>query len=91
MNSIYYNGKIYVERDTFVQAMLVSDGIIQKTGTLEEVSRGLCPNCEKEMIDLQGRTVVPGFNDSHLHILSVGQALSSVILNGSTSMDDILQ
>lgn len=91
MNSIYYNGKIYVERDTFVQAMLVSDGIIQKTGTLEEVSRGLCPNCEKEMIDLRGRTVVPGFNDSHLHILGVGQALSSVILNGSTSMADILQ
>lgn len=91
MNSIYYNGKIYLERETFAQAMLVSDGIIKKVGTLEEVTEGLCPKCEKEMIDLEGKTVVPGFNDSHLHILGVGQALACVMLNGATSMAEIIE
>ncbi|MBR5520662.1 MAG: amidohydrolase [Oscillospiraceae bacterium] len=91
MNTIYYNGNIYVERDRFVQAMLVSDGLVQKIGTLEEVTEGLCPKCEKEMIDLEGRTVIPGFNDSHCHILGVGQALACVILHGSTSMAEILE
>ena len=43
MNTIYFNGNIYVERDRFVQAMLVSDGLVQKIGTLEEVTEGLCP------------------------------------------------
>ena len=38
MNSIYYNGNIYVERGRFVEAMLVSDGLVQKIGTLEEVT-----------------------------------------------------
>ena len=90
MNSIYYNGKIYVERDRFVQAMLVADGLVQKIGTLEEVTEGLCPKCEREMIDLEGRTVVPGFNDSHNHILNTGTALACVILHGSTAMAEII-
>lgn len=90
MNTIYYNGNIYVERGRFVPAMLVSDGLIQKIGTLEEVTEGLCPKCEKEMIDLEGRTVVPGFNDSHCHILGVGQALNCVILHGVTKLEDII-
>jgi len=91
MNTIYYNGNIYVERDRFVQAMLVSDGLVQKIGTLEEVTEGLCPKCEREMIDLEGRTVVPGFNDSHNHILNTGTALTCVILHGSTAMAEIIE
>ncbi len=90
MNSIYYNGKIYVERDNFVQAMLVSNGIVQKIGTLEEVIAGIDKN-KSEMINLEGRTVVPGFNDSHCHILSVGQSLSCVQLLGVTSMAEIIE
>ena len=91
MNSIYFNGNIYVERDRFVEAMLVSDGLVQKIGTLEEVTEGLCPKCEKEMIDLEGRTVIPGFNDSHCHALNTGTALACVILHGSTSMAEIIE
>lgn len=90
MNSIYYNGKIYVERDRFVQAMLVSGGLVQRIGSLEEVTSGLNQN-ETEMIDLEGRTVVPGINDSHCHILGVGQSLACVPLLGVTSMAEIIR
>ncbi len=87
MNTIYYNGNIYVERDRFVEAMLVNDGIIEKIGTLAEVSEGLCPKCEKEMVDLEGRTVIPGFNDSHCHILNTGAALNCVVLHAVDSLE----
>ena len=87
MNSIYYNGNIYIERDRFVQAMLVSDGLVQRIGTLEEVSQGI-EECER--IDLEGRTVIPGFNDSHCHIMGTGMTLSSVILHSATSLKEII-
>ncbi len=63
MTQVYFNGKIYVERDRFVDAVLVEDGVISKIGTYEEVTEGLCPKCEKELIDLGGKTMIPGFND----------------------------
>ena len=89
MNTIYFNGKIYLERDHFATAMLVKDGLIERVGSLEEVSALSNETCER--VDLEGKTVIPGFNDSHLHILSVGQALACVVLHGVTSLSGILE
>ncbi len=91
MKTIYFNGNIYVERERFVEAMLVEDGVIEKIGTLEEVSEGLCPKCEKELIDLEGRTVIPGFNDSHCHILNTGAALNCVVLHAVDSLERTIE
>ncbi|MEG2192070.1 MAG: amidohydrolase [Oscillospiraceae bacterium] len=89
MNTIYFNGKIYLERDNFAPAMLVTDGIIKAVGDLHDVENQLTGDCQR--VDLQGKTVLPGFNDSHLHILSVGVALACVVLHGVTSMAEILE
>ena len=91
MYTIYHNGHIYVEKDRFVEAMLVSDGVIEKIGTLSEVTDGLCPKCERETVDLGGATVIPGLNDSHLHLANVGSALSQVILGDAKSVDDLVR
>lgn len=90
MNCVYFNGKIYLERERFAQAMLVSDGLIRAVGSDREILA--LPRANgREKVDLEGRTVVPGFNDSHLHILGVGQALSCVVLHGATAMEEIIQ
>ncbi len=91
MYSIFHNGKIYVERDRFVDAVLVNDGEIERIGTLEEVTEGLCPNCEREIIDLEGRTMIPGFNDSHQHLLNTGRYMSNVILSGTTKLSEVIE
>ncbi len=91
MTQVYFNGKIYVERDRFVDAVLVEDGVISKIGTYEEVTEGLCPKCEKELIDLGGKTMIPGFNDSHQHLLNSGRAMSNVRLAGSTKLTDLIE
>ena len=70
MDRVFFNGKIYVEREHFEQAMLVQDDRIVRVGSDGEVLAAAPNGCER--VDLEGRTVVPGFNDSHLHILMLG-------------------
>lgn len=37
-------------------------------------------------VDLEGRTVIPGFNDSHLHLAAIGEAIETVDLTDVTSI-----
>jgi hypothetical protein len=41
-------------------------------------------------VDLAGQTVVPGFVDAHLHLLSVGLALKRIDLSGATTLAEAL-
>ncbi|MFT7541602.1 MAG: putative amidohydrolase YtcJ [Gammaproteobacteria bacterium] len=55
----------------FVQALAVKDGRIYATGTDESVLRHKGP--KTTLINLDGRTVIPGLNDSHLHATRGGR------------------
>ena len=47
---------------------------------------------DTKIVDLDGRTVVPGFNDSHSHMTTMGVNLQTMIdLTEVTSIDDIKQ
>ncbi|MBC5581774.1 amidohydrolase [Anaerofilum sp. BX8] len=87
MAIVIYNAKVYVERDNFAQAVLVEDGLIRAVGTNEEVLAAAPADAER--YDAAGRTVVPGFNDSHQHLYSVGTNLESVDVHGVTSIADV--
>ena len=74
MSTILVNANIYVERGNFQEAMLIENGIIKAVGTNAEI-RAMAPaGCEE--IDAEGRTVIPGFNDSHQHLYNVGERRS---------------
>ena len=91
MDRVFFNGKIYVEREHFEQAMLVQDDRIVRVGSDGEVLAAAPNGCER--VDLEGRTVVPGFNDSHLHILMLGDNLQGrkdyIAENGYKFLDQI--
>lgn len=87
MRLILNNGKIYVEKNNFQEAILIEDGIIKQVGKNEEI---LSNNADK-IVDLQGKTVIPGLNDSHLHITGVGAAMSNCNLTSAKSIDDVIQ
>ena len=87
MRTILKNGKIYVEKNNFQEALLIEDSIIKQIGKNEDIK---ALNSDK-IIDLQGKTVLPGINDSHLHLLGVGAAMSSCNLTSAKSIDDIIQ
>jgi hypothetical protein len=66
-NWLYYNGTIYTadENDSVVEALVVSDGIIKYAGSLIEARRVITEPYEE--INLEGRMLLPGFIDGHLH------------------------
>lgn len=86
MQIILCNGKIYVEKNNFQEAMLIEGGIIKEVGTNKEILL----NPADKIVDLNGKTVIPGLNDSHLHLYSFGEAMSSCDLTISQSMDDAI-
>ena len=69
--------------------MLVSDDLIKHIGedsdaTVREAIENGAP-----VSDMQGRVVIPGFIDGHMHFLLLGLALKKVNLGACKNMDDI--
>ena len=60
-------------------SLVAVDGIIRAVGSEEEVAAQAPAGTV--VWDAAGRTVVPGFNDSHQHLLNTGIALTSIRLN----------
>ncbi len=89
--TLYYNGNILtMDNDCpTTQAVLVSDGIIEKTGTFEELYE--YSPADTEIFDLNGHTLMPSFIDPHSHITSVARTLELVQLSAVTSFDDIIE
>ncbi|KMY56160.1 amidohydrolase [Bacillus sp. FJAT-27231] len=60
----FINGKIFTSNPNqpYASAMKVQDGKITWIGNGEEIEQ-----CKGNVIDLQGRRVLPGFIDAHLH------------------------
>lgn len=91
MDLIITNGKIHTMDSCkeIVEAVAVKNGKIIKIGKNNEVLSLKTENTE--VIDLGGKVMVPGFNDSHMHLLNFANSLKMVELNNCTSIDDILQ
>jgi len=83
------NGKVYIERDHFVQAVYAEDGIVKVIGTNEEVLAAAGEDAQ--VVDAEGKTVIPGLNDSHQHLLMIGEGLATAQITGATSIDDLIQ
>lgn len=58
------------------EAVLVDDGRITVTGTTDRV-RSLLPR-DAEVIDLAGKSLLPGFIDAHCHPTMLGTALAQI-------------
>jgi predicted amidohydrolase YtcJ len=71
-DAIYFNGKIATQDDkrSFADSIAVANGKVLACGKREEVMRLAVAGTRH--VDLQGRTVIPGLNDSHLHIIRGG-------------------
>jgi len=70
---ILKNGKIVTvdSQDTIVEAVAVLDNKIVHVGSNEEVQTLVGP--DTNVLDLNGRTVLPGFIDSHVHLIGAGR------------------
>lgn len=89
MDIILYNGNFFTadKKKEKVEAVAIKDGKIAATGTNQEVLG--YKNSSTKLINLEGKTAVPGFNDSHMHLLSYAVSLEKADLNGAKSIDEI--
>jgi len=69
---ILINGRIATNAPTqpFVSALAVRGSVVQAVGTDADVMARKGPGTR--VVDLQRRTVIPGLNDSHLHLIRGG-------------------
>jgi len=71
--------------------MAVRDGKILCVGTLSNVLLE-CGGAEaSDVVQLNGRFVMPGFNDAHVHLGGAGRDKMAVALNDATSLADVLK
>jgi len=69
------------------EAITIKNDRIVKVGTNEEISRWIGRNTK--IISLKERTVVPGFIDTHVHVVDFGRFLTWIDLRGVKSIEDM--
>lgn len=86
--TLLYNGKVYVSRGHFEEAVLVEDGVISAVGKSEDLLALAGPSAE--LRDCGGRTVIPGLNDTHMHLMQFAQARNQAQIMGATSIGELI-
>ena len=90
VDTIVINGKIVTvdDRFTIVEALAITDQRIVATGSNEDIRR--LAGANTQVIDVQGRTVIPGLIDNHAHWIRAAEH-DELRLDGVTSRAQALQ
>jgi len=86
-DTVIHNAKVYLERGHFAEAVLIRNDRIAAAGANEEII-SKAPKAEK--IDAGGGLLLPGFNDSHLHLHDFGRTMHRIQAHGVTSIDEMI-
>ncbi|MDI6766007.1 MAG: amidohydrolase family protein [Bacteroidota bacterium] len=89
-NYLLINGIIYTldSNNTVAQAIAIRENRIAAIGTSADLMRAFKST---NVIDLQGKTVIPGLIDGHCHVLGEGGRLQTLDLVGTTSPEQIAE
>jgi len=87
---IIHNGIIHTidDRNSTHEAIAINDGKIIAIGKNNQI---LNKYKGKEILDIKGEIVYPGFIDSHCHFLEYGLQTNMIDLSSATSFEDILE
>lgn len=90
-DAVFYNGHVISvdAEDTIYEAIAVADNKILALGTTEEMKQLAISNTN--LVNLEGRSLIPGIVDSHVHTAVYGMNANTVDLRPSrvSSIDDI--
>jgi hypothetical protein len=90
-DAIYVNGNVYTlnHQRPRAEAIAVAGERIVAVGSNAEIRRLLQP--ETKLVDLQGRTVLPGLIDAHGHVAALGMfGLGRIDLSSAKSFDELV-
>ncbi|TRX60556.1 amidohydrolase [Fulvivirga sp. M361] len=86
------NAKVAVmdEQRSMAEAIAIKDGLVAATGSIEAVSKW--KGDSTTVIDAGGKTIIPGLNDSHLHLTRGGRFFNAELRwDGVKSLKKALQ
>ncbi|MDT3697335.1 MAG: amidohydrolase [Ignavibacterium sp.] len=87
----FINGKVFTvnENQPLAQAVVVQDNKILFVGTNDEAKKFIDKNTN--VVDLDGKLMLPGFNDNHVHFLTGGFYLLGIDLRPANSTSEFKQ
>ena len=87
---VFKNGNVYTvnERQPRAEAIAVKGNKIIFVGSNRDAKAH--EGKATRVVDLQGKTVVPGLTDAHYHLAGVGAREMNLNLEGTTSLEDFL-
>ena len=88
MRTILRNAKIWLGGDQFASAVLFDSSQILTVGTDADVEAQR--QNDDQIIDGQGRLVLPGLCDTHLHCYNKGCTLQNIDLQDVSSIEEIV-
>ena len=90
MDTIFYNGnfKTLDEANPEAEAVAVKNGVIAYIGDNQEVLS--LADAHTEKIDLKGKLALPGFSDSHLHLIYYANTKRKVELSQTRSIEEVI-
>ncbi len=91
MKKAFINGKIYTvnEKQPYAEAVVIEKNKIKYVGSNSAANRLI--DASTEVIDLDGKLMLPGFNDSHLHFTSGGSYLLGINLRPALSKEEFVK
>ncbi|PYK61697.1 MAG: amidohydrolase [Verrucomicrobia bacterium] len=88
--TIFINGNVYTgnEKQPHAEAIAVHRDRIIFVGTNADAEK--FRGDKTHIVDLAGKTVTPGFTDSHCHIFGIGEREMTLNLEGTNTREDFL-
>jgi predicted amidohydrolase YtcJ len=87
----FINGKVitFDHDEKVAEAVAISGNKIVYVGRSDEVRK--LSDARTNMIDLNGKVLLPGFIDAHTHFIQMGSMFDMVDLRGATSLPEALE
>ena len=86
---LYFNGDILtLEDELYIEAVLIKGRKIYKLGKKEDLLREASKDVE--MINLQGKTLMPSFIDAHSHFSGYASSFTQVDLSEVVNFNEIV-
>ncbi len=91
LKKLFYGGRVYTmaDRPVACDAMIVDRDRISWIGSSTELSS--VPSDSFELIDLDGQIILPGFIDSHTHLVYWALSRQQIDLDGAPSYENALR
>lgn len=91
MRTFYYNGTIITMKESalYAESVCVEDGRIRSVGDQKDVMVEM--TVADQVVDLKGKTMLPGFVDAHSHFVGAANAMTQCDLSFCTNFAQIIE